>query len=167
MAFRYFETEHISQALRAIISGRPYVCSEKSSNQELFTIFSKSLLSVSVFKSPSFLRLGLDSIQATVKMPYTMSVPTAFEAQLYFHSLVLISREVGKKKPNKIHISVNSTFFGMAARILQNVWHTLRSYCLPGSLQVFIEPYALVQPFLDTSSGIIAVIMWLGVIEAT
>lgn len=48
-----------------------------------------------------------------------MSVPTALEANIYSHEIVLMSRELGKKELNINKTAVNNTLAGMAVQLLQ------------------------------------------------
>lgn len=52
-------------------------------------------------------------------------MPTAFEAQLYFHVVQLMNRKVETKKENSFRKAVISTVAGIKVRLLKNVQSAL------------------------------------------
>lgn len=62
-----------------------------------------------------------DDIQAKPPMLYEVSLPKAFEAQLYCFELALMSKEVVRKKLNIVQNVVNTTLGGMLFHLVQKV----------------------------------------------
>lgn len=67
----------------------------------------------------------LDTSQGKAQLPYGMSVPRFFEAQLYFQPLVLMSREASDKRLNTKFDVVNSRLVGLAVQQIQKAWDSL------------------------------------------
>lgn len=70
-----------------------------------------------------------------------MSVPTAFGAQIYFHSTALTSRSNESKKLNNVRNAVNSTLVGMAVQLMQKDWDVITRSCSFGRLRIVINLY--------------------------
>lgn len=87
------------------------------------------------------MQIALENNQATAPLPYEMSVPISFEAQLYFHTVVLKSREVGREKLKIVRDAVTSTMEGIALPWVKKVWDVLTRFCFFGPLQFVIQPY--------------------------
>lgn len=62
-----------------------------------------------------FLQLELNSRYPKGKIKYERSAPTTFEAQIYFHAIIFMSREAVKKKLNIFCDARNNTLAGMNA----------------------------------------------------
>lgn len=96
-------------------------------------------------------------------MPDEMTVPTALEGKLYFHGMVLMSREAGKEKLNVVYALMYSTFASGAVQHVQKVWIALTKVCLIGKVQASTEPdmqcnhaAILVQILSQHSSGFVS-----------
>lgn len=63
-----------------------------------------------------------------------MSVPIAFNSQLFFDVVNWISREVGRKKLNIVQDAVKTTIAVIVVHLVQNVWDALTKSCM-------IEPH--------------------------
>lgn len=66
-----------------------------------------------------FLQLVLYHSQVKLNASFEMSVPTAFQAELYLHAVVLMSKEEGKQNQNVILSEVNGTFAAMIVQLRQ------------------------------------------------
>lgn len=91
-------------------------------------------------------QLKLDKSQAKAEMPYKMSVPMALLAQHSFYAMVLIQREVGRRKVNTIRTTVNSMFGAVEGQLVQKAWDTLVKSFSTGPLRVAIERYMWLGP---------------------
>lgn len=78
--------------------------------------------------------------KANATIQYEINVPTAFDAQVYFHAMVLMRREFGKKKVNIHRSAANSMTAGMAFLLVQKACDAFKKSCSLGPLQVFSEP---------------------------
>lgn len=63
-----------------------------------------------------------------------MSVPSAFESQLYIHEMVLMSRAVGRISEKIVQNAVSSTTTGSEFQPVQKAWDALNESCLLGLL---------------------------------
>lgn len=64
-------------------------------------------------------------------MQYEMSMRIAFDAQLYFHTLLVLSRQVGLKPLSSIRKAVKEKPTGMAVQLWQKALYALtESYSL-------------------------------------
>lgn len=71
----------------------------------------------------------LDNSQTKAHFQYEMSVPTAFVAQLYFHAVVLLSRDVKIKNSNIVQKAMKRTMVGMVFQLVRKAWDPLTSSC--------------------------------------
>lgn len=101
-------TEHLNYVLRASPAVLIYAVTYGWIQQLLFHLTCKRRFLVILLTSVRLLQSVLDDSQAKAQIPYQMSVPTGLKAQLYFHAIALLSREVGKKKLNIFQKAVNT-----------------------------------------------------------
>lgn len=73
-----------------------------------------------MLNSARFLQLVLDERKEKTHMLNKVSVSSAFEAQIYFHALALMSGEVEKKKLKIARNEMSSLLTGMTVQLLGN-----------------------------------------------
>lgn len=99
--------------------------------------FRERNFSVTLLSGLRVLLFVLDNRQAEVHIPYPMSVPTVFKAQLYFHTMALKSKEVGRKKLKIVQCAINSRLIGIVVQ-LQKTLDALTKFQLPHLLRIVI-----------------------------
>lgn len=80
------------------------------------------------------------------QMMYEMSVSTLIEAQVYFHAMILMSREVNKKKVKIVRNVVDSTLLVMSVQPVKTTWARHKKFCSYGQLWVVMELYTELSP---------------------
>lgn len=65
-----------------------------------------------------------------------MSMPTALEAQLYFHAVALMCRGVGRNKLNIVQDELINMIAAMTVQYERNAWDALIKSCSLGLLRV-------------------------------
>lgn len=98
LALRKLRTEQFRPVLVASLAVHTYALKNGGIRELFLRVFCKQNSPVSLPNSSRFLQLVLDYRQAKTWMPYKISVPTAFETELYFHALVLMSTEATWKR---------------------------------------------------------------------
>lgn len=104
-------------------------------------VTSDSKFPVALLNSVHFLQLMLDNSQAKAKTMSDISLPASLHVDLCFHAILLISRDVGKKKLKVNRHAVNSTLVSMAASLVHNALDALTKSCSVGLLRALIGPY--------------------------
>lgn len=118
-----------------------YEMNEGRTCELFFHVFYNRSLLVTILNGTLFQQLQLYNIETKGKIPYEMSVATPFEASLYFHVMVVMSKDVGKKKLVIYQDAVSSTLDDMVVQFVQNYWDVFMRSCFSGSLYVFILTY--------------------------
>lgn len=80
-----------------------------------------------------------------------MNMPTAFEAQLYFHALGMLSQKVRRGKLSVIEKAGSDALAGMAVQILQKTRNAFTTSCFAGPLRIVLQPYVWFNPFMIQS----------------
>lgn len=75
-----------------------------------------------------------------------MSLPTAFETQLYLHTLLLLIREVGLRKLSAMQNAMNGTLAEMPVQLVQKGLDALTKSYLLEPLRVVIQPNMWFNP---------------------
>lgn len=97
LAFRELGSEQTPQFLRASLAVDMYALRD-GRNRELFLhVFCERNLHGTQFNGRRVLQLVPEVSQANAHIRYTVSLPIAFETQLYFHAMDLMSREARRK----------------------------------------------------------------------
>lgn len=113
-----------------------------------FHLFWNRNFPVPPLNEAQFLQLVFYNSQAEVHLPYEMNVPPAFEADLYFHALASISKEIESKKLNIVWNAMISFKACIAVQLVRMAWNVLPRYCLLVSLRVIIQPYLWFNPLV-------------------
>lgn len=88
----------------------------------------------------------LYNILTEAKMSFEMSVLTEFKPKHYFHAVILMSREAGKKNLNVNRGAGNNTLTGMEFQIAQKAWNMLKKSCSLRPLWVVKKTLHVLQP---------------------
>lgn len=110
-------TEQIIQILRASVAVHTYALKNGRIRELSFQLFCNRNFSVTMLNDARFLQLVTDNSKAKAHLSNKMSVPTAFEEQLYFYVVALISRKVERMKLNIVQNARNSTMEDMKANL--------------------------------------------------
>lgn len=87
-----------------------------------------------------FLQLFLDSnSRRKARAPFGMSVPTSFEAHLYCHALMLISRKVGANKLNIYRNAINEALERVVVQVVLKACDALKTSCKLVSMHLVTE----------------------------
>lgn len=100
------------------LSGHLYLHGKRRSNSKALSFYETNI-SVTVLSSVHFLQMVLDNSRSGTQSRYVMSASTAFGAQLYFHTAVLKTKNVGKKMTNIVQNAVISGLLRMAVQFVQ------------------------------------------------
>lgn len=98
MALRRFGAQQHRQALRASLAFHTYSMKQNRIRKLVLHFFHERKFPVSMLNKVQFLQWFHDIIQENAQTPYEMSLPIAFETQLYFHYMAFVSRESVRKK---------------------------------------------------------------------
>lgn len=109
--------------------------------QLFFHVICDRKLPVTLLNGTRFLQLFLSGSQFKEKLSYEMSASTGLEANLYFHVMIVKSRENIRKKVIINLDGWNSMLDDMEVLLVQKAWDALTKPCLSGPIRPIVEPY--------------------------
>lgn len=159
--------QQVFEVLRAFIVFNTYAMKRGRIRKLFFHTLSRRNVRITLLNGTRVLQLVLDKNLGKAHIPYKLSVQTAFDAQLYFQTTALMSKEVRREKLNFIRNAENCTLAGMAARFCRTFeTHPTRSR-LSGPLRIVILPDLWLMStviqfpvFLQWLEGTVSLIQW-------
>lgn len=138
-------TMKLLQVFTVSMTGHSYAMKASRSPELYLDVCCNRNLPVTLLNGAHFLQLVLYNNEAKERMPNEMSMPTAFEANLYFHSTFFGRREAGRNKLNISGNAVNSTVASIEFQLVYKAQDALTWSCLLAPLRV-LEPYSRLNP---------------------